>query len=45
MTECGYRFGAGALLDCEIVRETGGTMFDGLSFDKLSVVHGAREAG
>lgn len=37
VTECGHRFGAGALLNCQIVRETGGTMFDGLSFDKLSV--------
>lgn len=37
VTECGHRFGAGALLDCQKVRETGGTMFDGLVFDKLSV--------
>lgn len=37
VTECGHRFGMGALLGCEIVRQTGGTMFDGLSFDKLSV--------
>ena len=37
VAECGHRFGAGALLACQIVRETGGTMFDGLSFDKLSV--------
>ncbi|MDA0184473.1 hypothetical protein OJ997_29485, partial [Solirubrobacter phytolaccae] len=37
VTECGHKFGAGALLDCQKVRETGGTMFDGLVFDKLSV--------
>lgn len=35
--ECGHRFGGGVVLDCQIVRETGGTMFDGLVFDKLSV--------
>lgn len=37
VTECGHRFGAGALLGCEKVRQTGGTMFDGLRFDTLSV--------
>ncbi len=41
VAECGHRFGGGALLTCEIVRETGGTMFGAGSPSTSSPVYTA----